>query len=335
MSKYDTNKLIADLNLPDVARALGIRVLHGGKVRCPFHDDKDPSMVLYQNRYKCFLCGTGRTIDFIRKVGNMSFYDACDWSIKSFGLDRSQYVSEEERQKPMKNSNSRTFNHVPKELLDSIGIKNNPFKVGSAILPIDAYKEVNYKGFVDYVVRNFKKYLPSDLAKYEVRLAMNKPDGVKDDRYEVISLVIPDTKTPQLYIRNIYDDISYSRNISKVFSYYAKAYIEVLKQKKDMVEEYRERSVFNYHIEREDNSCIRYEASIQNPLQELFETDKSAYEFLIISKAGERLDRINKTLVKCKSIGLKELEKELEKHKAECLKARQVLLAMSDRKYAR
>lgn len=335
MSRYDTNKLIADLNLPDVARALGIRVLHGGKTRCPFHDDKDPSMVLYQNRYKCFLCGTGRTIDFIQKVGNMSFYDACDWAIKSFGLDRSQYVSEEKRQKPIRNSNSRTFNHVPKELLDSIGLKNNPFKVGSAVLPVDAYKEVNYKGFVGYVERNFKKYLPSEYTKYGVQITTNIPEGVKDDRYEVISLVIPNTKTPQLYIRNIYDQISYSRNISKVFSFYARAYIEALKNKKDMVEEYREHSVFNYHIEREDNSCVRYEASTQNPLQELFETNKSAYEFLVMSKAGEKLNRINKTLIKCESIGLEAMKKELEKQKVECLKARQVLLAMSDRKYAR
>lgn len=46
-----------------------IKIERSGKhdrIRCPFHDDQDPSLVLYQSSYFCFGCGSGGDlVDFV------------------------------------------------------------------------------------------------------------------------------------------------------------------------------------------------------------------------------------------------------------------------------
>lgn len=44
---------------------------------CPFHDDHNPSFVVYPTRYKCFSCGaSGDAIQFYRDHYGMSFTEA-------------------------------------------------------------------------------------------------------------------------------------------------------------------------------------------------------------------------------------------------------------------
>ena len=40
----------------DAARHYGVKISKGGMARCPFHDDRDPSMKI-DSRYHCFGCG--------------------------------------------------------------------------------------------------------------------------------------------------------------------------------------------------------------------------------------------------------------------------------------
>ena len=50
------------------AERYGIRVERNGMCRCPFHEDKTPSMKL-DRRYYCFGCGaTGDVIDFVSRL---------------------------------------------------------------------------------------------------------------------------------------------------------------------------------------------------------------------------------------------------------------------------
>lgn len=49
-------------------------------IRCPFHNDHEPSLVLYpDNSYHCFPCGAhGRNaIDFVMGINGGDFKDAC------------------------------------------------------------------------------------------------------------------------------------------------------------------------------------------------------------------------------------------------------------------
>ena len=66
-------KLIDEnLKITDVAKSYGIKV-KGKKAICPFHDDKDPSLSLSdeKNVFNCFGCkAKGDIIEFIRRCEN-------------------------------------------------------------------------------------------------------------------------------------------------------------------------------------------------------------------------------------------------------------------------
>lgn len=333
--RIQTEKLLADVSLIDAARVLGIHVPANKKIRCPFHNDKDPSMVLYRNRYKCFVCGTGRTIEFVQKVGNLSFKDACDWLINSFGLIREQYIISDEQNRPKAKSTKRTkrtYHYLSPEVLGNIGIVNNPVKGATACLPMDAYREINYPGFIGYVRRNFIKYMPKEYKNHKPIIATA---DVRGKKVEVLKLLKPEgTACKQfIYIQNIYDAVCSSRNTGKVFHEYALAYVRAENEGIDMVEEYRAKSSFDYHIEREDGCCVKYEVMDPNPLQSLFETDKEAYEFLISSCAKNRMTRIDfATEVSSMSrsfINRKEIKSTLSTIKETCEKTHEELLRMS------
>ena len=60
------------------AEFYGFRVNRTGKIICPFHSDKNPSMKV-DNRFHCFGCGAdGDVIDFIyfSKDASVAKYDA-------------------------------------------------------------------------------------------------------------------------------------------------------------------------------------------------------------------------------------------------------------------
>lgn len=49
----------------------------GRMTRCPFHDDRHPSMALYGNRVRCFVCNRSwDTIEFLMERDGLSFRSA-------------------------------------------------------------------------------------------------------------------------------------------------------------------------------------------------------------------------------------------------------------------
>jgi DNA primase catalytic core len=81
-----------------VAQALGIAVVRRGtnmRCLCPFHDDSDPSLVLYDSwesrppHHHCFVCGAdGDVFDMVRQVRNSSFGEAAEWIRNALGLQQ-------------------------------------------------------------------------------------------------------------------------------------------------------------------------------------------------------------------------------------------------------
>jgi len=62
--------------IEEVARWLGLEV-HGGKTRCPFHNDKAPSLSFTKDHFKCFGCDvSGDAIDLVAKLRNVSTAEA-------------------------------------------------------------------------------------------------------------------------------------------------------------------------------------------------------------------------------------------------------------------
>lgn len=68
------------------AERYGIRVERNGMCRCPFHEDKTPSMKL-DRRYYCFGCGvTGDVIDFVSRLRGIGNKEAAILLVQDFAI---------------------------------------------------------------------------------------------------------------------------------------------------------------------------------------------------------------------------------------------------------
>jgi len=70
LKRSRTRKLINDnLKITEVAKNYGI-IIKGKKALCPFHEDKEPSLIFYEktNTFKCYGCSArGGIVELIRR----------------------------------------------------------------------------------------------------------------------------------------------------------------------------------------------------------------------------------------------------------------------------
>lgn len=73
----------------DAAIFYGLKVTRNNMCRCPFHNDKNPSMKI-DRRYFCFgCCATGDVIDFVGNLYNLNPKEAAVKLAEDFGIDTS------------------------------------------------------------------------------------------------------------------------------------------------------------------------------------------------------------------------------------------------------
>ncbi len=71
----------------DVAVHYGYKVSRNGMMRCPFHNDRNPSMKV-DKRFHCFGCGAdGDVIRFTAKLFDLSIEKAAEKIVTDFGID--------------------------------------------------------------------------------------------------------------------------------------------------------------------------------------------------------------------------------------------------------
>ena len=86
MNLFETVK--ASVSVPDAAKMYGLRPNHHGMVRCPFHDDRHPSLKLNEDYFFCFGCGAkGDVIDLVARLFNLTSLQAAQKLAADFGLD--------------------------------------------------------------------------------------------------------------------------------------------------------------------------------------------------------------------------------------------------------
>lgn len=85
-SVFDAVK--AAIPVPTAAKRYGLEVNSGDMVRCPFHDDRTPSMKLYEDHYFCFGCGKhGNVISLVAELFAIPPYDAACKLADDFEVD--------------------------------------------------------------------------------------------------------------------------------------------------------------------------------------------------------------------------------------------------------
>ena len=85
MNLYENVK--TSVSVPEAAERYGLDVGRSGMARCAFHDDRHPSMKLYDDHFHCFGCGEhGDVIDLTARLLGLSNYEAARILAYDFGL---------------------------------------------------------------------------------------------------------------------------------------------------------------------------------------------------------------------------------------------------------
>ena len=73
--------------MPEVARFYGLQVGRSGMALCPFHEEKTPSLKIYEDHFYCFGCGeSGDCTGFVAKLFGISQKEAAKRISYDFGL---------------------------------------------------------------------------------------------------------------------------------------------------------------------------------------------------------------------------------------------------------
>ena len=75
------------LSMPEVVKFYGFNPNFAGMMCCPFHEDRNPSMKIYEKNYHCFGCGeSGDATSFVAKLYGLRQIDAAKKISYDFGL---------------------------------------------------------------------------------------------------------------------------------------------------------------------------------------------------------------------------------------------------------
>ena len=85
MTIYETVK--SAVTVRQTAEHYGLQVGRNSMTCCPFHEDRHPSMKLYEDHFYCFGCGaTGDVIDFTARLFGISPFEAVKKLAADFGI---------------------------------------------------------------------------------------------------------------------------------------------------------------------------------------------------------------------------------------------------------
>ena len=113
------------LSVAEVAQYYGHKANRAGFIRCPFHNDRTPSLKLYTTSYHCFACGAhGDVIDFVGRLYNLEPLEAVRRLNEDFSLglqfDRAPPDPEAQRQRQREREAKQLFDEWKSEFLNMI-----------------------------------------------------------------------------------------------------------------------------------------------------------------------------------------------------------------------
>lgn len=119
-------EIISSTTMSDVMSRYGIRI-NNSMCRCPFHDDKTPSMKVYETSAYCFTCGRSWDLfSFIQDKDGVSFKEAFislggTYKHENTAAGRFKVAQERERRKAeaerIRQEDRRRFKEVSKALI--------------------------------------------------------------------------------------------------------------------------------------------------------------------------------------------------------------------------
>ena len=106
MNVFGTVK--TSINTREAVEHYGIEVNRYGKALCPFHNDRHPSMVVYDDHYHCFACGEhGDVIDLVANLYGLPVLDAANKLAYDFGISQDKPPTKEMEEKLKRKSEAQ------------------------------------------------------------------------------------------------------------------------------------------------------------------------------------------------------------------------------------
>ena len=184
---FDNQRVLEDLKALDIiqiASDIGRQVNRQNLIHCTFHDEKTPSMKLYQKqgRFKCFGCGkTGSTIDLYASAGNgMEFCEA----VKEM---KNRYLGLVDRQ-------TQTNTNQPRRLARPVIAKAEP-----VITPAESFSPMYTE-----LQRFCRQYPPTDLKRQASAYLLSRAFTIETIKHFGL-FVIPDLKATSEFLTSTYE----------------------------------------------------------------------------------------------------------------------------------
>jgi len=109
----------SQIHLPNAAEYYGVQVNRGGFASCLFHEERTPSMKLYDDHFHCYGCGEhGDIISLIAKIFSVSPYAAAQKLSRDFHIVPSDDFKQTLPIKSMQKSYAEKENIIFKMLND-------------------------------------------------------------------------------------------------------------------------------------------------------------------------------------------------------------------------
>ncbi|MEW6425190.1 MAG: CHC2 zinc finger domain-containing protein [Bacillota bacterium] len=110
------------ISTPEIAIRYGLELRKRGKnyfALCPFHPDRQPSLVIYPNGFKCFGCqACGDGIELAARLLSLRPYEAARQVCMDFGLPIDQPLAPEARQKAAEAARERAQEKEAREFFN-------------------------------------------------------------------------------------------------------------------------------------------------------------------------------------------------------------------------
>lgn len=82
------DEIRSNVSMQDAARFYGLQLTRSGMACCPFHEDRNPSLKIYDDHFYCFGCGaTGDCTGFVARLFGISQLEAAKKIGYDFGLN--------------------------------------------------------------------------------------------------------------------------------------------------------------------------------------------------------------------------------------------------------
>lgn len=286
---YHFDRILEDTDIRDICGYF-TTVVKGDKAHCPEpgHMDKRPSCRLFpkENKYYCQSCGGyGSGIDVVARNLNLTAIEACEWLINQFGLNEENYIDySRSGDKRYCSKTAKTGNkyYINAKRCEAFGIISNNINI-----PVNCYE---YKD--DVIEHDLKQLSPFQLKELKEKVISVLPEELKSrtiitNKVKWSSHDLSEYNGYIIFKANQYsldwDDIrnrmkSIGAGKMKRFGNMMCIYINPRKQ------------LINIGIY--DSEYVVYQQICKNPLQSLYDEDKEAFNFLIKSKAINKLSEI-------------------------------------------